>query len=204
MSASGELSRLNASFEAWRWSGESEEQTSKAVSEIISRHARLDVLVNNAGLNKDSLAVRMTEDNFRRVIDVNLVAVFNWSKSAAKVMMKQRSGRIVNLTSIVAFTGNPGQVNYSASKAGVVALTKTMALELASRSVTVNAVAPGFIDTDMTRAMDEKVREALLAKVPMGVIGQGSDVAEAVAFLVSPAASYITGQTIHVNGGMYM
>jgi 3-oxoacyl-[acyl-carrier protein] reductase len=146
----------------------------------------------------------MTDEDFAKVLAVNLAGAFNCARAAARHMMRQRSGRIINLSSVVAFTGNPGQANYSASKAGLVAMTKSLALELAPRGVTVNAVAPGYVDTDMTRAMDEKARAALMARIPLGAAGRPEDVAEAVAYLASDGAAYVTGQTIHVNGGLYM
>lgn len=199
-----ELGPLCASLEIERWSiGDSEAATS-AISAAADKHGRLDVLVNNAGMAKDGLSVRMGDEDFRSIVEVNLTGTFMCSRAAAKVMMKRRSGRIINITSIVAFTGNPGQANYAAAKAGIVGLTKSMALELAARSITVNAVAPGFIQTDMTAVLSDKVKEAMISLIPMRAPGLPEDVAEAVAFLASPGAAYITGQTIHVNGGMFM
>ncbi len=173
-------------------------------NEIVKDCGRLDILVNNAGITMDALLVRMKEAAWDRVLAINLKGAFNCMQAAAKTMMKQRSGRIVNMASVVGVMGNVGQANYTASKAGLIALTKTAAKELASRNITVNAVAPGFIDTAMTADLPEKVKEAMLAQVPLGRIGQPEDVAEVVAFLASDKASYITGQVIHVNGGMYM
>ena len=171
---------------------------------ILEECGRVDVLVNNAGITMDALLVRMKEAAWDRVLAINLKGAFHCMQVVAKVMMKQRSGRIINMASVVGVMGNAGQANYTASKAGLIALTKTAARELASRSITVNAVAPGFIDTAMTADLPEKVKEAMLAQVPLGRIGQPEDVAETVSFLASDTASYITGQVIHVNGGMYM
>jgi 3-oxoacyl-[acyl-carrier protein] reductase len=185
------------------WAAE-DPKAAQYIEEIAAKYGRLDVLVNNAGLTRDSLAVRLTDEDWRKVLDTNLFGAFNCSRAAAKIMMKARSGRIISLSSVVAFCGNPGQVNYSASKAGLVAMSKCLALELAGRGVTVNCVAPGFIETDMTKALSDKVRAALLTRIPLGAIGQPEDVAAAVAFLASPESGYITGQTIHVNGGMYL
>ncbi len=162
------------------------------------------ILVNNAAITRDTLLLRMKQDDWDRVIATNLTSVFRLTKACVKRMMKERRGRIVNLTSIVALTGNPGQVNYAAAKAGLLGFTKSLAKEVASRGITVNAVAPGFIDTDMTRGLNDEQRGALLAQIPMARLGSGDDIAAAVHFLCSPAAAYITGETLHVNGGMYM
>jgi 3-oxoacyl-[acyl-carrier protein] reductase len=162
------------------------------------------ILVNNAAITRDGLLLRMKEDDWSQVIDTNLSANFRLSKLCEKRMMKERNGRIINITSVVGLMGNAGQVNYAAAKAGVIGLTKSMARELASRNITVNAVAPGFIDTDMTRVLPEAQREALVAQIPAGRLGSPEDIAAAVAFLASPAAAYITGQTLSVNGGMLM
>nr|HID57911.1 3-oxoacyl-[acyl-carrier-protein] reductase [Desulfobacterales bacterium] len=172
--------------------------------EVMEQFGRVDVLVNNAGITMDTLLVRMKETDWDRVIDVNLKGVFNCTQAAAKIMIRQRSGRIVNMASVVGVMGNVGQANYAASKAGLIGLTKAAAKELAPRGITVNAVAPGFIDTDMTAALPKKVKEGMLAQIPLGRSGQPEDVASVVAFLASPEAGYITGQVIHVNGGMYM
>jgi len=162
------------------------------------------ILVNNAAVTRDSLLLRMKPEDWEAVITTNLTGVFRLSKACVRRMMKERRGRIVNLTSVVGVTGNAGQANYAAAKAGLLGFTKSLARELASRGVTVNAVAPGFIDTDMTRALNEAQRAALIGQIPMGRLGSPADVAGAVLFLVSPQATYITGQTLHVNGGMYM
>lgn len=171
---------------------------------ILKAAGRIDVLVNNAGITRDGLLVRMKETDWDAVIDINLKGTFNCMKVAAKAMMKQRYGRIINISSVVGASGNPGQANYSAAKAGIIGLTKSVARELASRNITVNAVAPGYIDTEMTDQLGDKAKEAMLGQIPLGRIGTPEDVAGVVAFLVSPAADYITGQVIHVSGGMYM
>jgi 3-oxoacyl-[acyl-carrier protein] reductase len=162
------------------------------------------ILVNNAAITRDMLLLRMKPEDWDAVIATNLTAVFRLSKACLRRMMKERRGRIVNLTSIVGVTGNAGQANYAAAKAGVLGFTKSLAQELASRGITVNAVAPGFIDTDMTRALNDEQRQGLLGRIPMARLGTPADVAAAVLFLASPQASYITGETLHVNGGMYM
>ena len=162
------------------------------------------ILVNNAAITRDNLLLRMKLEDWDAVLATNLTSVFRLSKACVKKMMKDRRGRIVNITSIVGIIGNPGQVNYSAAKAGVLGFTKSLAKEVASRNITVNAVAPGFIDTDMTRALNDDQRSALQAQIPLGRLGSADDIAAAVLFLVSPAGSYITGETLHVNGGMYM
>ncbi len=176
----------------------------EAFKEIIKVHGRVDVLVNNAGVARDNLLALMKASEWDEVLDTNLRSVFLCSQAVVKAMMKQRYGRIVNITSIVGVMGNPGQSNYCAAKAGIIGLTRSLARELISRNITVNAVAPGFIETDMTRDMPEKARESLLAQIPAGRYGAPEDVASAVEFLVSDAAGYITGQVIHVNGGMFM
>lgn len=162
------------------------------------------ILVNNAAITRDTLLLRMKPDDWDQVIATNLTSVFRLSKACLKRMMKERHGRIVNLTSIVGITGNSGQANYAAAKAGILGFTKSLAKEVASRGITVNAVAPGFIDTDMTRALTEEQRSALLSQIPMGRLGSAADVAATVLFLCSYPAGYITGETLHVNGGMYM
>jgi 3-oxoacyl-[acyl-carrier protein] reductase len=164
----------------------------------------LDILVNNAGITRDNLAMRMKREDWQAVLDVNLTAAFTLTKNCMRTMMKQRWGRVINITSVVGVTGNAGQANYAASKAGIMGLTKSLAREVAGRGITVNAVAPGFIDTEMTATLSDKVKDSMLQQIPMGRIGSPRDVAEAVYWLCSDAAGYITGQVIHVNGGMYM
>lgn len=178
------------------------DDTQAFFKDLVGRHGRIDGLVNNAGITADNLLLRMKEEEWDRVIGVNLKGVFHCTRAAARPMVKARRGRIVNITSVVAVTGNPGQSNYAASKAGIIGFTRSVAVELASRTITVNAVAPGFIDTDMTRGLPEKVREELLARVPLGRLGQAEEVAALVSFLLSEEAGYITGQVIHVNGGL--
>ncbi len=162
------------------------------------------ILVNNAGITRDNLALRMKDGDWDEVLETNLRAVFRLSRAVMRGMMKARWGRIINITSVVAASGNPGQANYAAAKAGVVGMTKSLARELGSRNITVNCVAPGFIDTDMTRALSEEQRKALLEHIPLGRLGSGEDVAAAVAYLASPGGGYVTGAVLHVNGGMYM
>ena len=175
-----------------------------AVDAIIKEHGALHVVVNNAGITRDTLSMRMKDDDWDAVLDTNLKAVFRVSRAAIRPMMKQRYGRIVNITSVVGASGNAGQANYAAAKAGVAGMTRSLARELGSRGITVNCVAPGFIATDMTKALTEAQTTALMAQIPLGRLGQASDIAHAVAFLASPQAGYITGSELHVNGGMYM
>jgi 3-oxoacyl-[acyl-carrier protein] reductase len=172
--------------------------------DVLSRFKRIDVLINNAGITRDGLFMRMSEEDWDRVLEVNLKGVFNCSKAVVRSMVKQRRGWIVNISSVIGQIGNIGQVNYSASKAGIMALTKSLAKELAARDIHVNAIAPGFIDTGMTAVLSEKAKQRFLERVPLGRIGKAEDVAEAAYWLCSDAASYITGQVIHVNGGLYM
>ena len=171
---------------------------------IIKTYKRLDILVNNAGITKDTLMMAMSESDFDSVVDINLKGTFNCIKHASRPMLKQRSGRIVNITSVVGRAGNAGQANYAASKAGIIGLTMSAAKELASRGITVNAVAPGFVRTEMTDRLSDEVKENIRKNIPLGYMGEPKDIANAVAFLVSDGASYITGQTLSVDGGMYM
>jgi 3-oxoacyl-[acyl-carrier protein] reductase len=180
------------------------DEVSAAIDTIIKAGGRLDILVNNAGVARDNLIARMKEEDWDRVLDINLKGAFNCMKAACRPMMKQRSGRIINISSVVAYMGNPGQANYAASKAGLVGLTKAVARELASRQITVNAVAPGFIATDMTADLPEKVQAEMLAQIPLNRFGAAAEVAAVVAFLASEAAGYITGEVIHINGGLIM
>jgi 3-oxoacyl-[acyl-carrier protein] reductase len=174
------------------------------VESVFEKYGKIDVLVNNAGITRDSLIMRMKEEDWDAVIGVNLKSVFNCIKAVSKIMVKQRTGRIINLASVVGVMGNPGQANYVASKAGMIGLTKTVAKELGSRGITVNAVAPGFIETDMTAVLSDKAKEAMLGMIPLQRAGIPQDVADAITFLASDSAAYITGQVIHVTGGMYM
>lgn len=174
------------------------------VQGIVKQFGSLDILVNNAGITKDGLLMKMTEEDFDQVIDVNLKGAFNTIRFASRQMLKQKSGRIINLSSVVGVAGNAGQANYASSKAGVIGLTKAAAKELASRGITVNAIAPGFIETDMTDALPEKVKEASVSQIPLARFGKAEEVAVLAAFLASEAAGYITGQVIHVDGGMVM
>ncbi len=180
------------------------EEVEKLVPAAEAALGGLDILVNNAGITKDGLAMRMKDEDWQAVIDVNLTANFRLSRAAMRPMMKKRWGRIINITSIVGVTGNPGQANYVASKAGLIGMTKSLAQEMGSRSVTVNCVAPGFIASPMTEVLNEKQKEAILGKIPAGKMGAASDVAAAVVYLASEEAGYVTGQTLHVNGGMAM
>ena len=182
----------------------SESAVADYLGAVLKETGRIDVLVNNAGITRDGLLVRMKAADWDAVMDVNLKGTFNCMKVAAKAMMKQRYGRIINISSVVGVSGNPGQANYVASKAGIIGLTKAVARELASRNITVNAVAPGYIDTDMTGDLNDKAKAAMIGQIPMGRIGTPEDIAGVVAFLASAAADYITGQVIHVSGGMYM
>jgi 3-oxoacyl-[acyl-carrier protein] reductase len=176
----------------------------RLMAEIQKQHGELAILVNNAGITRDNLVLRMKDAEFDEVIDTNLRAVFRLSRAVMRGMMKARWGRIVNITSVVGASGNAGQANYAAAKAAVVGMTKSLARELGSRNITVNCVAPGFIDTDMTRALSDEQKQALLGQIPLGRLGTPHDVAAAVAYLASPAAGYVTGAVLHVNGGMYM
>ncbi|MDY5450702.1 MAG: 3-oxoacyl-[acyl-carrier-protein] reductase [Clostridia bacterium] len=180
------------------------EDCEKLAAQAKEAFGRVDVLVNNAGITRDGLLARMTEEDFRAVLDVNLVGPWNMMKAVNRIMMKQRYGRIVNLSSVTGLMGNMGQTNYAAAKAGILGMTKSYAREVASRGITVNAVAPGFIDTDMTEAMPEGAKDKIVTEIPMGRTGKPEDVAEAVAFLASEQAGYITGEVLRVDGGMAM
>jgi 3-oxoacyl-[acyl-carrier protein] reductase len=180
------------------------EQTDLVLADIAKEFGPITVLVNNAGITRDNLTMRMGDDEWDAVIDTNLKAVFRLSRGVMRGMMKARFGRIVNITSVVGYSGNPGQANYCAAKAGVAGMSRSLARELGSRNITVNCVAPGFIATDMTHALTEEQKQAMLAAIPLGRVGTPEDIAGAVGFLVSPAAAYVTGTTVHVNGGMFM
>lgn len=180
------------------------EQCREFIQKVIKEYGALDILVNNAGVTKDGLIMGMSEEDFDRVIDTNLKGAFHTIRFAVRQMLKQKSGRIINMASVVGVSGNAGQANYAASKAGVIGLTKAAAKEVASRGITVNAIAPGFIETDMTASLPESVKEASLAQIPLGYFGKAEQVAAAVAFLASEDAAYITGQVLHVDGGMVM
>ncbi|WP_020205106.1 MULTISPECIES: 3-oxoacyl-ACP reductase FabG [Cupriavidus] len=171
---------------------------------LVKAHGGLGILVNNAGITQDQLAMRMKDEDWSAVIETNLTAVFRLSRAVLRPMMKARGGRIINITSVVGSTGNPGQMNYAAAKAGVEGMSRALAREIGSRNVTVNCVAPGFIDTDMTKVLSDEQHAALKTQIPLGRLGQPEDIAHAVAFLAGPQAAYITGTTLHVNGGMYM
>jgi len=202
-STSEELKKSGVKSSALKMNVADGKEVEEAVKSAHSEFGKIDILINNAGITRDGLLMRMKEEDWDLVIGINLKGVFNCTKAVSSLMMKARYGRIVNIASIVGLMGNAGQANYSASKGGVIALTKTTARELASRGITANAVAPGFIDTDMTKKLPEEVREKLKAQIPMGSLGSAEDVAKAVVFLCADAP-YITGQVISVNGGMYM
>ena len=174
------------------------------IDAVAKEQGGLHVLVNNAGITRDTLAMRMKDEDWEAVVDTNLKAVFRTSRAVMRTMMKQRYGRIVNITSVVGASGNPGQANYAAAKAGVAGMTRALARELGSRGITVNCVAPGFIETDMTASLPEEQQKALLGQIPLGHLGKPGDIADAVAWLASPRAGYVTGQEVHVNGGMFM
>jgi 3-oxoacyl-[acyl-carrier protein] reductase len=181
-----------------------EANVDSVVADFEKSYGAVSILVNNAGITQDNLAMRMKEAEWDAVIDTNLKSVFRLSKAVLRGMMKARFGRIINVTSVVGSSGNAGQINYAAAKAGIAGMTRSLAREIGSRGITVNCIAPGFIDTDMTRALSEEQRTALLQQIPLGRLGSPEDVAAAVAFLASPQAAYVTGATLHVNGGMYM
>jgi 3-oxoacyl-[acyl-carrier protein] reductase len=174
------------------------------IDAIVKEHGGLQILVNNAGITRDNLAMRMKDDEWDAVLDTNLKAVFRMSRAVMRTMMKQRYGRIISITSVVGASGNPGQANYAAAKAGVAGMTRALARELGSRNITVNCIAPGFIETDMTAKLADEQQKALLNQIPLGHLGKPADIAHAVAYLASPQAAYVTGQELHVNGGMFM
>jgi 3-oxoacyl-[acyl-carrier protein] reductase len=182
----------------------SSDEVGQMIKEVINQYGQLDILVNNAGITRDNLLMRMKDTEWDDVINTNLKGVFLCTKGVTRQMMKQRNGRIINIASVVGVSGNPGQANYVAAKAGVIGLTKTTAKELASRNITVNAVAPGFITTDMTDELSEEIKSELLKQIPLATLGEPSDIANVVTFLASEKSKYITGQTLHVNGGMVM
>lgn len=199
----GEIEALGRKCVAVQADVANPEQVEQMVSRALETFSTIDILVNNAGVTRDQLFMRMSVADWREVMDVNLDGMFHVTRAVIRTMVKQRYGRIVNLTSVVGFTGNPGQVNYASSKAAVMGFTKSVAKELGSRNITCNAVAPGFIDTDMTRALNESQQKAILDQIPLGRMGTVEDIAKAVRFVVGDDASYITGTVIHVNGGMY-
>lgn len=174
------------------------------IDNVVKEHGGLQILVNNAGITRDNLTMRMKDDEWDAVLDTNLKAVFRMSRAVMRTMMKQRYGRIISITSVVGASGNPGQANYAAAKAGVAGMTRALARELGSRNITVNCVAPGFIETDMTAQLADEQQKTLLTQIPLGHLGKPADIAHAVAYLASPQAAYVTGQELHVNGGMYM
>ncbi|MBT2142769.1 MULTISPECIES: 3-oxoacyl-ACP reductase FabG [unclassified Rhodanobacter] len=174
------------------------------IDAIAKEFGAVSILVNNAGITRDQLLMRMKDEDWQAIIDTNLTSVYRTSKAVMRGMMKARKGRIISIASVIGLTGNPGQSNYAAAKAGIIAFSKSLAREIGSRGITVNVVAPGFIDTDMTRALPEESKQALLGQIALGRLGEATDIAKAVGFLASPAAAYITGETLHVNGGMYM
>ena len=197
-----EIKALGADGMAYQCNVADTAATADMVKEVIKTYGKLDILVNNAGITRDNLIMKMSEEDFDAVIDANLKGCFNTIKAVSRQMLKQRAGRIINITSVSGILGNAGQANYAASKAGIIGLTKTMARELARRGITVNAVAPGFVDTDMTQVLPENVKEAATAQIPLGRFGKPEDIANMVAYLASEKASYITGQIISVDGGM--
>lgn len=199
-----ELTEMNASFISLKGDISNEVDAVMIVEETVKAFGKVDVLINNAGITKDNLMLRMKTEDFKKVIDVNLVGTFNMTKAASAVMMKKRVGRIINISSVVGLRGNAGQVNYASSKAGVIGLTKSVAKELAKRNITCNAIAPGFIETDMTGALSDKVKENILSDIPLGTLGQVEDIANLAYFLASDESKYITGQVIAVDGGMSM
>ena len=199
-----ELEAFGVEVRAYASNASSFDDAHTVVKSIVDEFGRIDILVNNAGITKDGLLMKMSEADFDAVIDVNLKGTFNTIRHVSRQMLKQKEGRIVNMSSVVGIAGNAGQVNYAASKAGVIGITKSAAKELASKGITVNAIAPGYIDTDMTKVLPDKVKEEMLAQIPAKKLGAVEDIANAVEFLAKEESSYITGQVLHVNGGMYM
>lgn len=199
-----EIEEKGGEAEIRQWNVADYKACESAVKDIVKTHGSIDILVNNAGITKDGLLMKMSEEDFSRVVDTNLKGTFNCIRHVSRMMLKQRSGQIISLSSVVGLRGNAGQANYAASKAGIIGLTKSAAKELASRGITVNAIAPGFIKTDMTDVLSDKVKENIAASIPMGSMGTTEDVAKAAAFLASDGARYITGQVLRVDGGMAM
>ena len=199
-----EITATGGQAQKYKCSVNDSESVKVMIHEIIKKFGRIDILVNNAGITKDGLMLRMTDEDFDRVIDVNLKGTFNCTKYVSKYMLKQKSGKIINISSVVGLSGNAGQVNYSASKAGIIGITKSAAKELSSRGITVNAVAPGYVDTDMTKVLSDNIRNEILKNIPLQRMGNVEDISNCVAFLASEDASYITGQVISVDGGMHI
>ena len=199
-----EITATGGQAQKYKCSVNDSESVKVMIDEIIKKFGRIDILVNNAGITKDGLMLRMTDEDFDRVIDVNLKGTFNCTKYVSKYMLKQKSGKIINISSVVGLSGNAGQVNYSASKAGIIGITKSAAKELSSRGITVNAVAPGYVDTDMTKVLSDNIRNVILKNIPLQRMGNVEDISNCVAFLASEDASYITGQVISVDGGMHI
>lgn len=199
-----EITATGGQAQKYKCSVNDSESVKVMIDEIIKEFGRIDILVNNAGITKDGLMLRMTDEDFDRVIDVNLKGTFNCTKYVSKYMLKQKSGKIINISSVVGLSGNAGQLNYSASKAGIIGITKSAAKELSSRGITVNAVAPGYVDTDMTKVLSDNIRNEILKNIPLQRMGNVEDISNCVAFLASEDASYITGQVISVDGGMHI
>ena len=199
-----EITATGGQAQKYKCSVNDSESVKVMIDEIIKEFGRIDILVNNAGITKDGLMLRMTDEDFDRVIDVNLKGTFNCTKYVSKYMLKQKSGKIINISSVVGLSGNAGQVNYSASKAGIIGITKSAAKELSSRGITANAVAPGYVDTDMTKVLSDNIRNEILKNIPLQRMGNVEDISNCVAFLASEDASYITGQVISVDGGMHI